>query len=161
MSWRKAHRNVNRTSTILLDLDSSYTNLLAISEQYIAPRENAYSWVTEQIYRYARELEVDVESISEYPPNVPWASVGNNQREFGVYGVRMVTVCGYDTLRSLVVKFEESNPLIAVSGVKISSSTSDAERHRVQVFLEWPIWTGETGRGIIRSSGLTEKGGAS
>lgn len=149
-------RNVNRTSSLLHNLDSSFTNLVHLAEEYIAPKENAYSWVTEKIYHQARDLNIEVETISEYSPNIPWKSVPSVNREFGAYGVRMITACGYNELRKLIVHFEESNPLLVISGVSVSSTPGDLENHRVQIFLEWPIWTSPEGERVIRSSDLSK-----
>ena len=154
-------KNVNRTSILLHNLDSSYTNLSFMAKNHIAPRENAYSWVTEKIYRLARDLKIDVETITEYQPHLPWSSSPSVTREFGAYGVRITTSCGYNKLRELVVKLEESNPLLVVSGISVSSSTGNFERHKVQVQLEWPIWMNPEGEGLIRSSDITGAGGLS
>lgn len=155
-----AHDKVVMTSKVLTQLDESFTNLSYKVDVLMPPRDNPLTWVTERIYAQARRSNLDVESIGENPVNTPWGQLSNSPRRFGIYGVRVLTSCGYNELRQFITDFCERNPMAVVSGIKVTAGGDGVERHRIQLFLEWPIWLKEDGADAIRSSQTEQEGDA-
>lgn len=129
-------------------LSAEYSNLVEqvklTEDQHIAPTENPLSWVSEKVYRTARGVGVELESVNELSaPNVPWDK-GNLKpgtkpsRIFKPYTVQVVAECTYAELLKLVAAIEESNPYLCIVGLSISSQTKDFSKHQVNLTIEWP-----------------------
>lgn len=137
----EASEKVNRTSRVLLELDSTYTNLVNLADQYIPPSQNALSWVTQRIYKHARRLGLGVESIDEQTVEPPWMDIPGGERFFTLYSVRLSTQTGYNKLREFIQEVHASNPLVMIGDISVDGlGEKRPEQHRVSVLIQWPWW---------------------
>ena len=129
-------------------LSAEYSNLVTqiktTEDQHIAPVENPLSWVSEKVYRTARSVGVEIESVSEMAsPNVPWdkggIKAGKSTRVFKPYTVQIVAECSYTDLLKLVAAIEKSNPYLCIVGFSISSQSKDFSKHQIGITIEWPM----------------------
>jgi hypothetical protein len=129
-------------------LSGEYTNIVAelhvAEEQYIAPVENPLSWVNEKVYRTARSVGVEVESVAGITSQqVPWDKGGQKKdakagRVFKPYTVAIIAECGYADLLRLIDALEKSNPYLCISGFTISAQAKNVEKHQISLIVEWP-----------------------
>lgn len=142
---------MNGEAKVRTDIEQISKELLEASAAHIPPIQNPLSWVTEQIYRNAREVGVDINSVSEATSgNVPWVHGDESSRAFVPYTVRIVTECGYMDLLRLIKSIEASNPFTSIVAISITARDRSPEAHRIDVTLEWPIWIGAQGHDTIR-----------
>jgi hypothetical protein len=122
-------------------------------ENYIVPRDNPLSWVTEKIYATARRVGIDVQTVAEVGLSSPyWEEAIKSERSVKPYSVRVVTECSYQQLIDLVAALEESNPALCVTEIIISSLDSTPEKHMLNLTLEWPIWGRELKLGVVNTN---------
>jgi hypothetical protein len=138
----KAQQTLNREPQIREDSDRTTKHLREAATEHIPPVVNAMSWLAERIYRSARLVGVDIESVNDLgAATVPWqANDAANQRAFAPYTVRIAAQCGYRDLVRLLAALEHSNPYLCVSEIVIAAQPGEPERHRVTLSVEWPHW---------------------
>jgi hypothetical protein len=142
---------VEAEATVREQLEEIASGLQHADEQFIPPRENTLSWATEFVYRNARAVGIEIETVGEDKAGGVLAGQGEKvARIFVPYAVRMVASCGYFDFVRLVESIERSNPYVCVTDVQISIQTSEPEIQRITCTLEWPMWRGKPGSEVIR-----------
>lgn len=136
-----ADRLMGSQDTIRENLEVSTEAMTRALHEYIPEMENPLSWATEKIYTLAREIGLDVQSVSETGTSVTLQLQGEKrERTFGAYAVRIVVDCSYKETRRFVELLESSNPYLCVSGIKVDAKPNSPEVHAVNLMVEWPIW---------------------
>lgn len=104
--------------------------------------ENPLSWVTREIYKHARSVGVDIESVSELSTTAggPWEAKDMIGYAFRPYGVRVDTQCNFEQLCQFVKTVEDGNPYVGILGITISARDGSPEAHQISLMLEWPFW---------------------
>jgi len=137
----RADRALNREDHMRTELLTVTEELKLAAAQHIPPVNNPLSWVAKRVYRSARRVGVDIESVADLgTAHVPWERHEAIQRAFVPYRVRIVTQCGFNELLRLVEALETDNPFLSVSEMSIVAQENDLERHRVRFTVEWPYW---------------------
>ncbi|MFH0878763.1 MAG: hypothetical protein V2A34_03535 [Lentisphaerota bacterium] len=136
----KADNIIGRDSLIRTELTKSSAELNRAMEQCIVPRDNPLSWVTEKIYRGAREVGIDIESVAEVSSALSSRDKQKQtDRVFAVYSVRIITQCGYAQIVQLVEALEKSNPYLCISGISIAAQDRMVEKHAISLIVDWPM----------------------
>ena len=142
MQVQKADNIIGRDTLIRTELAKTGAELGKAMEQCVAPRDNPLSWVTEKIYRSAREVGMDIESVAEVSAAAASRDKQKqNDRVFAPYSVRIVTQSSYAQLVQLVEALEKSNPYLCVSGISIISQDRDPQKHSISMVVDWPMKT--------------------
>ncbi len=140
----KARVAMDNDARVRKSLAESMGELQRSLEQYVAPRENPLAWITEKVYRGAREVGIDISSVQEVisPSGQIWNRKGAPVKMFSPYAVKIVTECSYAQLLDMVRILEESNPYLWVSGITIESQQRNIQKHAINLMVEWPMKTG-------------------
>ena len=110
-------------------------------DNYIVPKDNPLSWVTEKVYASARRVGVDVQTVAEVGSSSPfWESAVKADRSVKPYAVRIVTESSYQQLIDLVEVLEKSNPALCITDINISAQDSSPMKHILNMTVEWPMW---------------------
>jgi hypothetical protein len=137
----RAQRNIGREAQIRQELEATSAFLTQTRADHIPPLDNPLSWVARKVYRSAREVGVDIESVADLGvATVPWTRGDETTRAFVPYKVRIVTQCGYKELVDLVRALEEGNPYLSVAEIQVSAQDASYDEHRVRISVEWPFW---------------------
>lgn len=152
----EADRSLNGQPKLSLEYSNIVEQIKTTEDMHIAPVENPLSWVSEKVYRTARGVGVEIESVSEMAsPNVPWDKGAlkpgtKATRVFKPYTVQIATECTYAELLKLVAAIEDSNPYLCIMGLSISSQTKDFSKHSITITVEWP--TGSIKKAVRQGS---------
>jgi len=114
------------------------SNLHTALERYVTPVESPLSWATEKIYRQARLVGVDVESVNEATASTGGKTSQPN-KNFVSYGVRLFTRCGYADLLKLIHALEDDNPYLCLTEIGITPQDRNVQQHQVSITVEWPM----------------------
>jgi hypothetical protein len=137
----KAHLALRREAQIRENLALSHAALADAAKSHIPASDNPLSWVAQRVYRGAREVGVEIESVVDLGVTpAAWAQSDATGRAFRPYTVRIVTQCSYRGLVNLIRTLEKSNPYLCVSEIQIAAQDGDVERHRISLSVEWPVW---------------------
>ena len=136
-----AARRVIRNEDAIREQLARSTEILAeAATEYLPDTLNPLSWATQKIYFKAREVGVEVTSVSETGGSgVLQSQAHGGHRAFGSYSVRVLTECGYDKLVQLMDALETSNPYLTVTGVTVDARPGSPLNHPVNLVVEWPI----------------------
>lgn len=133
-------------------LEQSSQTLWKYNDRYLPARENPLTWATENAYRHARRVGVEVVSVAEvYAGQLPWKTGKKSKRYFIPYKVRLTARCGYYDLLRLIKDIEVGNPFVSIASIVVSAK-DNPEQHTVNLTLEWPMWAGSDGPGTIRTA---------
>jgi hypothetical protein len=112
------------------------------STEQLPSTDNPLSWVTREIYKHARTVGVDIETVSELGGSSGgnWDTKDMAAYAFRPYSVRVDTQCNYDQVCRLIKTLEENNPYLGVLGISISARGGSPESHQISITLEWPSW---------------------
>jgi hypothetical protein len=125
---------------------------LDFNDQYLPARENPLTWATENVYRHARRVGVEVVSVAEvYTGQLPWKTGKKSKRFFIPYKVRLTARCGYYDLLRLIKDIETGNPFVSIASIVVSAKDTP-EQHTVNLTLEWPMWASSVGPDAIRTA---------
>ena len=135
-----ARRMVRREDSIRESLAESDKVLAAAAAEFLPDSANPLSWATQKIYFKAREVGVEVASVSELGgAGVLQSQIQNGHKAFGSYAVRIISDCNYLQLRNLIDVLEGSNPYLTVSSVSLDAKPRYPEYHGMNITVEWPI----------------------
>ncbi len=89
--------------TLGQNLDVSRQVIQAATQEYIPDVQNPLSWATQKLYNQAREVGIDIQSVSETGASKALQLQGeNSDRVFDSYAVRIVFDSTYDEVKKLV-----------------------------------------------------------
>ena len=114
--------------------------------EYIVPPENPLAWISELVYRHARAVGVELESVSGGSGEPLWSGPPQKDkksaRAFMPYRAQIAARGGYLELVRLFRAFERNNPYLCITDVSIESQegTDDPGRLRILFAIEWPGW---------------------
>ena len=107
----------------------------------VPPPDSALAWVSQAINAQARQMKLDVRSISEDSGGtIGWDSPDLAKRSFKPYTVRVEFSCSFDKVRALVRSLQQSNPCLAIASMSVTVNPQDVEKPGVVMVLEWPSW---------------------
>lgn len=119
--------------------ESDRSLALAVRE-YLPANDNPLSWATQKLYGQAREVGVELQSISETGPSpVLRAQVEKAHRTFSSYAVRLVADCSFEKVKTFIDALESDNPYITITGVSIDAKADRPQHHGVIINVEWPM----------------------
>lgn len=154
--WRSARQELNemnekltQASALLkqerelrVDLGEKQDRIRYAFDECIPDPENPLSWATQRVYQDARDVGIDIQSVSASSSRAsPFGRGEETARSFNLFAVRIITECTYLNLLEFLQQIEERNPYVCISGLIISTQPKSPERHTISIDLQWPIWT--------------------
>lgn len=139
---KKAEVAMEGESKVRTEFALSLKELERVMDLYIVPIDNPLSWVTEKAYGYARNVDVDITSVSEIGGVSPgWDRLVKSERTFKPYAVRIaLAATGYADLLKLIGEMESDNPYLCVTGIAILGNDQYVTKHQITLLVEWPMW---------------------
>jgi len=152
---RKAEKSLRNKAKTKKDGVEVATRLKDAGENHIPDTGNTLSWVTQRIYAHARVLNLDLESVAPSSAGmciVKLDAEGVPNRKFDIYTVRVATSAGYNDVMEFISVLEKSNKYLTISGLSITSSRKTPDQHKVDIDVQWPIWSTPEGPRQIRTA---------
>ncbi|TAN38159.1 MAG: hypothetical protein EPN23_03070 [Verrucomicrobia bacterium] len=133
----KAAKTLEQEARTRADTFALKNRLETVTNSLIPPFGNSFSWATEQIYQTAKEVGVDIDSVS----GGGQASVaGAEGRTFLPFTTQMAMQCSYADLIRFLRALETKNPLVVITTLSVEGREQNGERHPVSLSIEWPSW---------------------
>lgn len=108
--------------------------------QYLPAANNPLSWATQNLYRQAREVGVELQSISETNARGVMDKLADDGvRSFQSYAVRLAVECTYQDVKAFVAALESENPYVTITGLSIDAKSDRPLHHSVVIDVEWPM----------------------
>lgn len=135
-------RLIRGKSKLTENFEASKATMLAAAASHMPDTANPLAWATRTLYAAARDVGLDIQSVSEVAaPQVLVKQGTAGDRFFGAYAVKVETSCGFEMLKQFLHALEGANPYVCVSAIRVESKSQQPEQHRTNLTIEWPAWT--------------------
>lgn len=98
--------------------------------------DNYLLGMEEKIRACGAGLDLQIKSVTDYDQ----LELPDCSGAFRVYRVRVIGQSGANELARLLLRIEQSNPLVSVSGMNIVPRDDIPDRHDVSFVVSWLIW---------------------
>ena len=155
----RAQQKLTNEAQIREHLEEADKHIKDVSRQSIPPLDNPLSWVAGKVYNGARQVGVEIESVSDLGITAaPWSARKETKRAFVPYTVRIVTDCGYAQLLALIGVLESENAYLCVSDISVTAQDGAPDKHKTSFSVQWPYWMNAEKAVQAKASGGTNNG---
>ncbi len=117
--------------------------ILELTDQYVLEPHLGGNYMLEIkgiVNRRARDAGIN---LPEAPLDRGARKLKGTHGTFHSYQAGLSLECSYFDLLRLIYKIKESNPLVALTSIKIDPGKQDNAVHNIKLIVQWPIWANQ------------------